>query len=101
MESGQLIQDVMPALDTRMAEYLSAGHHLKGDAAEAQADFDARLARVLGLSGPLGGQGLEMMVAHDQVVGDGEDGGAEGMVTVAHQRTIRVVDLVALVPGGT
>jgi hypothetical protein len=35
MERGQLIEDVVSALDTRMAEYLPAGHHLKGDAAQA------------------------------------------------------------------
>ena len=41
MKGSQFVQDVVSPLDARMAEYLPAGHHLKGDATEAQADLDA------------------------------------------------------------
>jgi hypothetical protein len=44
MEGRQLVQDVVAAMDVWMPEDLPAGHHLKGDAAEAQAYLDARLA---------------------------------------------------------
>src|SRR5262249_60810516 len=40
MERAQLVQNVVSALDTRMAKYLPAGDHLKGDAAQAQADLN-------------------------------------------------------------
>ena len=54
VEGGQLVQDVMAALDGRVVKHLSAGDHLEGDAAEAQADLDARLARVLALENKRG-----------------------------------------------
>jgi hypothetical protein len=101
MESGQLVQDVMPTVDARMAKYLPAGYHRKGAATKAQADLDAGMTRVLGLCGPLGSQGLEVVVAHDQVVGDPEESGAEGMVAMAHQRTVGAIHLVTLITGGT
>src|SRR4029077_2207058 len=91
MERTQLVQNVVSALDTRMAEYLPAGHHQKGDAAKAQADLDAGVTRILALSGPLGRQRLEVVVAHDQIVGNAEDSGAERTVAVAHQRAAGLV----------
>ena len=48
---------------------------------------------------PSGGQGLEVVVADDQVVGDAEDGGAERAVAVADQRAVGFVYLVTLVTG--
>src|SRR6266852_6092593 len=99
MERTQLVQNVVSALDTRMAEYLPAGHHQKGDAAKAQANLDAAVTRILALSGPLGRQRLEVVVAHDQIVGNAEDGGAERTVAVAHQRAASLVYLAALVTG--
>jgi len=99
MEGGQLIQDVVSSRNTRMAEDLPASHHLKGDAAKAQADLDAGMTRILALSGPLGRQRLEVVVAHDQIVGNAQDGGAEGTVAMAHQWAIGFVYLIALVTG--
>src|SRR5262245_20486046 len=100
MERAQLVQNVVSALDTRMAKYLPAGDHLKGDAAQAQADLNAGMTRILALSKPLRRQRLEVVVAHDQIVGNAEDGRTQRTVAVAHQGTIGAVDLVALVPGG-
>jgi hypothetical protein len=56
MESGQLVEQIMPAGDGRMVKDLSTGDHLKSDAAEAQADLDATVAWVLALGGPGRGQ---------------------------------------------
>ena len=100
MERRQLVEDVMPALKSRMAKDLAAGDHLESDATEAQADLDARVPRVFSLSRPRRRQGLEVMVADDQVVGDAEDGGAERTVAVAYQRAVGLVYLVALVSRG-
>jgi hypothetical protein len=91
----------MPALDARMMKHLSPGHHLKGDAAEAYRDFDARVPRVLALRRPLIGQRLEVMVAADQVVGDTEESGTQGAIAVADQRAVRFVYIITLVTGRT
>src|SRR5436190_22649947 len=97
VEGRQLVEDIMPALDAGMAKYLPAGDHLEGDAAEAQANLDAGVPRVLALGGPLRRQPLEVVVAHDQVVGDAQDGGAEGAAAVSHQRTVGAIHLITLV----
>ena len=46
MERGQLVEEVVSPLNARMAEYLSAGHHLKGDATEAMGHANAEVAWV-------------------------------------------------------
>ncbi len=51
VEGRQLVEDIVPAPETGMAKHLPAGHHLEGDAAEAQAHLDARVPRVLALNG--------------------------------------------------
>ena len=53
VEGVQLVEDVVAALDAGMAKDLPAGDHLEGDAAEAQADLDVGVPRVLALSRPL------------------------------------------------
>ena len=58
------------------------------------------MTRVLALGAPLGGQRLEVVVADDQVVGDAQDGGAQGTIAVAHQRAIGVVYGVTLITTG-
>src|ERR1700730_17304497 len=99
MEGVQFVDDEMPALDGGMAKHLSARDHLKGDAAEAQANFDARMARVLALARPLSRQVLKVMIANDQVFGDAHNGGAERTIAVPHERTVGFVDLIALMTG--
>src|ERR1044071_2711619 len=91
----------MAALDAGMAKDLAAGDHLEGDAAEAQADADVDVAAILALARPQTCQVLKMVITQQQVVGDAEDGGAEGAVAVAHQRAIGFVYLIALVTGRT
>ena len=86
----------MSALDTRMVKDLPTRHHLEGDATEAQGDLDACVPRVFALGLPLGRQHLEVVVADDEVVGDAEDGGAQGAVAVADQRPARPVMALAL-----
>ena len=78
VEGRQLVEDVVTALDGRVAEHPAAGDHLEGDAAETLADADVDVPGVLALSRPLPGPVLEVMVALDQVVGDAEDGGEGG-----------------------
>jgi len=53
-----------------MAEHLSAGHHLEGNAAKARGDLDARVAWVLANGPPLPGHGAEVTIADGQIVGD-------------------------------
>src|SRR5713226_2409291 len=98
MERGQLVQDVVPPLQAGMAEDLLAGHHLVGNAAEAQSDSDADSALVV-LAGrrPAVGQRLEVVVAADQVVQNASDGGAELAVAVADQGTVGMVDFITLI----
>jgi hypothetical protein len=99
MEGGQLVEQVVPSREAGMAKHLAAGDHLEGDPAEAQGDLDAGVPRVFALGRPLRGQGLEVVVADHEVVGDAQQGGAERAVAVAHQRAIRSVYLVTLVAG--
>src|SRR5437660_12815419 len=77
MKRRQLVDDIVPTLDAGMAEDLAARDHLEGDAAEAQAHPDVRVAWILPLAGPLRGQVLEVVIAKDEVVGDAKDGRAE------------------------
>src|SRR6476661_784777 len=99
MEGRQFVEDVVSALDTRMVEDLPTRHHLEGDTTEAHGDLDARVPRVFALGLPLGRQHLEVVVTDDEVVGDAEDGGAQGAVTVADQGTVGFVYLVTLITG--
>ena len=85
MEGHEFGDDVVPLLEARVAEHLSAGHDLVGDAAEAQADLDACVPWVLALALPGVGQGVEVLVALDEVVGGAQDGGAELAVAAADE----------------
>jgi hypothetical protein len=49
------------------------------------------------LGRPPGRQHLEVVIADDAVVGDAQDGGTEGAMTVADQRAVGAVDLITLV----
>src|SRR6516164_7474573 len=84
-----------------MAEDLAAGHHMKGDAAEAVGDADTDITRVLARGSPVVPQNIEVVVATDQVVGNAEDGGAELAVAVFDQGTVGMIDLVALIAART
>ena len=87
----------MSALNARMAKYLPAGHHLESHAAKALTDFDMTVAWIFPLAGPLVHQDLKVVVVHDQVVGDGEDGRPQGMVAQTDERAVGFVDLITLV----
>src|SRR5262249_34070434 len=97
MEGIQFVEDVVPTLDARMSKDLATRDHLKGDAAEAKADPDVGVPWILALAGPACGQGLEVVVAEDQVIGDTEDGSAERAVAVAHQGPVGFVHFVTLI----
>jgi hypothetical protein len=73
MEGAQLVENVVPALDARMAEHLAAGDHLEGATAQAQTDPDADVPWILALARPLHGQMLKVVIAEDEVVGAAED----------------------------
>src|SRR5712691_12329812 len=91
----------MALLQGRMVEHLSAGHHVVGDATETLGDFDMSMSRVFTGRPPTHGQSVEVVIAQNQVVGDGEDGGAEPAVGATAQGPVAEIDLVALVAGGT
>ena len=55
------------------------------------------VARVLPLAGPLVSQHLKVVIVHDQVVGDEEDGGLEGTVTETKEGAVGFIDLDALI----
>ena len=65
MEGRQLVENVVSPLQTRMVKDLTAGHHLEGDAAEAHADFDTGMSRVLAGGPPVVGQDVKVVVAAD------------------------------------
>src|SRR5438034_839716 len=97
MKGVELIKDVMPSLDGGVAKHLATRDDLERDATEAHADLDAGMAGVFALGGPARRQRLEVVIAHDEIVGDAEDGGAQGTVAGADQRAVGVIDLIALV----
>jgi hypothetical protein len=68
MKGDQLGEDHLPVRQPRMVKDLAARDQLEGDAAEAQAELDAGVPRVLALRGPLAGQRLEVAVAADEPV---------------------------------
>src|SRR5947199_10371417 len=80
-----------------MAEDLAAGHHLIGDAAEAQGDLDARMAWVFARRAGAIGQSVKVVIATDEVVRDAQDGGAELAVAVADQGAVGLIYLIALI----
>jgi len=100
LEVEEFLQDVAASWEAGVAEDLSAGDDLIGDAAEAGGDFDVGFAGVLAGGLPVGGQRGEVAIASEQVVGDGQDRGAELTVGTADQRAVGVIDLVALVAAG-
>ena len=97
VESQQLVENVAAFTQAGMAKDLAAGNHVIRDAAEAQADFDMALARILAGGLPRGGELAEVTVAQHQVVGNAEDDGAEGAVGAANERAVGAIDAVALV----
>lgn len=101
MKGIEFIEDIVPSLSTRMAKHLSAGHHLEGDATEPHADLDMAVTRILPLTGPVLNQHLKVMMVHDQVVGDAEDGGPQGTVAETDQGAVGFVYLITLVSRGS
>jgi len=83
-------------LQTRIPEDLAAGHDLVSNAAEAERDLHMGGARILAREAPAFGQNLEVLIAHDQVVGDAKDGGAQATIATAHQVAV-LVDFIALI----
>jgi hypothetical protein len=100
MERHQLGEDVVATLQAGMTEYLSSGDDLVGDAAEALSDFDAAVTRVLAEDLPVMAQSVKVMVALDQVVGGAQDGRAQFAVAAANERSVGLIDLVALIARG-
>ena len=101
VKGQQFVENVMALLQGRMVEHLSAGHHVVGDATETLGDFDMGMSRVFTGRPPTHGQGVEVVIAQNQVVGDAEDGGPEPAIATAAQGAVAEIDLVALVAGGT
>src|ERR1700679_1272106 len=99
-ESEQLFKDIVPVLRARMPKGHSAGDHVKGDPAEAAADPDADVADIRVLGPPSGDQDSEVLVTPDQVVGDDENGTPQVVIGVSHQRSVGIINLAALGPGG-
>src|SRR5260370_30411662 len=99
MTSIEFVQDVTAVLQAGMAEDLAAGHHLVGDAAKAQGDFDTRVPWVLALAAPAHGQDIEMPVTADQIVGNAQDGSPELTIGAADQRAVGSIHLIALITG--
>ena len=99
VEGEQLLQDVAAFAQARMTKDLPARDHLEGDAAKACGDADMIFAWILAEDLPVVGQVAEVCVAQHQIVGDAENGGAQGAVGAARQMA-GMVDAIALMPGG-
>jgi hypothetical protein len=100
MKDDQLVENRVPPLAAQVVEYHLARHHVVGNSAEP-----ARHAHPHGSRIPPGrtlhlSQSLEVCVATDQVVGDQHDGVTKRAVGAADQRTVRIVDLIALISRG-
>ena len=100
VEGQELVEDVAAFAQAGVSKDLSAGDHVEGDAAEAHGDLDMGMLGVLAGGFPGGSAKAEMGVAEDEVVGDAEDGGAEGAVGAADERTVGAVDAIALIACG-
>ena len=99
MEREQFLQDVAAFAGTGVPKHLRSGEHLEGDAREAHGDFHVQVAWVLASFFAAFGEGVELAVALDEVVGDAHQDGAKLAVAAAHSRRagIGVINLVALV----
>ena len=90
----------MAFLRARVSVGQAARHHLVGDPAEPVGDLDPDVALVLLEAQPVSGRRPEMVVAADQVVRDLDQGTPQGTVAADGQRTVGVIDPVALVSPG-
>src|SRR5437868_6766574 len=97
VKSEELADDGVPRLAARMREQVLAGDHGEGQPTEHRGDLDADPARVFAGAGPRVGAGAAVVVAMDQVVGGLHEYGAQPAVAAATQRTVGLIDLVALV----
>src|ERR1700680_5037965 len=76
------------------------GDYGEGESAEALVDLDADPARVFAGTRPALGAGGEVMVGLDEVVGRLHQDGAQATVAASAQRSVGVIDLIALVARG-
>jgi hypothetical protein len=97
-EVEQLFQDVVSALSAWMPKGHSTGDHVKGNPAEAAAYPDSDVAGIRVLEPPSRDQDPEVLVAPDQVVSNHENGTPKVVVGQPHQRSVGMINLVALVP---
>jgi hypothetical protein len=74
------------------------GDHMVGNPAEAAADADSDIAGIRVLGPPSRDQDPEVLVTPDQVVGNDENGTPQIVVGMSHQRSVGMINLVALVP---
>src|SRR5271155_613659 len=97
-KSDQLCKNVVPFLSARVPKAHLSGHYLEGDPAKPARYPDTDVAGVRILEPPSRGQDAKVLVAPDQVVGNHEDRTTQVAVGATHQRTVGVIDLVALIP---
>ena len=97
-ESEQLFKDVVPVFRARMPKGHLTGDHREGNPAEAATDADSDIAGIRVLGPPSRDQDPEVLIAPDQVVSNDENGTPQVMVGVSHQRSVGMINLVALVP---
>jgi hypothetical protein len=101
MKGQELFEDVTAFAGARMLEHLPTGDHMKGNAAEAHGDADANGPRIMPGKGPARLKRPEVIVAFDKIVSDEHQHGAERAIAALAKRSIRAIDLVALIPRGT
>jgi hypothetical protein len=71
---------------------------MEGNPAEAAANADSDIAGIRVLGPPSRDQDPEVLIAPDQVVSNHENGTPQVVVGVSHQRSVGMINLVALVP---
>jgi len=97
-ELDQLFENVVSLLSARMPKGHSTRDHVKGNPAEAAAYPDSDVAGIRVLEPPSRDQDSEVLVAPDQVVSNDEDGTPKVVVGQPHQRSVGMINLVALIP---
>ena len=64
----QLVENVIPLLGAGVLKGHPASHHLVGDPAEPAGDLNTKVARILALEPPSGGQDPEVFITFDQII---------------------------------
>ena len=101
VEGVQLVEDVVPSLDARMAKHLTARHHLEGDAAEAEPTLTRMYRGSLPWPAHCVAKCWKWWLHTIRLSAMPRMAARSERLQLPHQRTVGFVDLVALIAGRT